>query len=209
MGKASKCTDCSLPDNADDRKCIDSSIRAPAVLLTTTFSTMFDFSSAASPGWSTGGGNPPYAFNKSEGGTSGFTGPSAGVNGLGYYYYARTGGGREEGDLFMLAYDGSICSAKNQTVGTVDFHYHMYGAGMGELRVTSNAGETLWSLNGNQGNAWNAVSVAVDSPSFAFEYTRGNSWKGHAAVALVTVTCAVLQPLGDATGNARQFMIVP
>eukprot|EP00964_Phaeocystis_antarctica_P139492 scaffold104276_cov75-Phaeocystis_antarctica.AAC.7 len=146
--------------------------------------------SATSPGWSTGGGNPPYAFTKKAGTTlSRNTGPSAGVGGSGSYYYAEASKPRLPGDHFTLAYDGSACSAIG-TVGTVTFHYHMYGSNMGELRLTNAAGEVVWSLSGNQGNAWNVVSVDVYSPSFTFEYTRGNSWSGDAAVAQVAMSCA-------------------
>ena len=60
---------------------------------------------------------------------------------------------------------------------------------MGELRMTNAAGQVLWSLSGDQGNSWQAATVEVYSPSFAFEYTRGSSWQGDAAVALVSVKC--------------------
>ena len=153
---------------------------------------MLDFSDgiAASSGWSTGGGEPPYAFTKREGSTQSFnTGPSAGVGGSGSYVYAETSSPRVQGDLFTLAYDGSACSDIGEGVSTVVFQYHMYGATMGELRVTNAAGEAVWSLSGDQGNSWQAATVGVYSPSFAFEYTRGNGWKGDAAVAQVTVSC--------------------
>ena len=44
-------------------------------------------------------------------------------------------GERAPGDLSTLSYDGSACSDISQGVSSVDFHYHMYGADMGELRV--------------------------------------------------------------------------
>ena len=145
--------------------------------------TTFDFSSGTNPGWSTGGGDPPYAFDQTDGSTpSSSTGPSAGVDGTGSYFYAEATS-RSEGDLFTLAYDGSVCSAIGQGVSTVAFHYHMYGSDMGELRVTNAAGEVVWSLSGDQGNAWQVVSVGVYSASFAFEYRRGGGWWGDAALA--------------------------
>jgi len=160
--------------------------------------TTFDFSVgiADSLGWSTGGGEPPYAFTKTEGGTtSGGTGPSAGVGGSGSYVYAETSHPRVWGDLFTLAYDGSTCSDTGLGVSTVAFHYHMYGSTTGELRVTNAAGKAMWSLSGNQGNSWQAATVDVSSPSFAFEYTRGRSYTGDAAVAQVTVSCGEEVPL--------------
>ena len=67
---------------------------------------MFDFASTSSPGWSTGGGNPPYAFTWHSGSTdSSDTGPSSGYGGSGNYYYAEVSSPRSPGDVFELAYD--------------------------------------------------------------------------------------------------------
>ena len=111
--------------------------------------------------------------------------------------YAEIGvpGERVLGDFFTLAYDGSACSNTGVGVSTVAFHYHMYGSTMGELRVVNAAGEVVWSLNGNKGNSWQVATVDVYSPSFAFEYTRGDGWEGDAAVAQVTVSCGKEAPL--------------
>ena len=151
-------------------------------------------SRALSSGWSTGGGDD-FAFTcVKEGATpSDGTGPSAGVGGSGSYVYAETTGSQAR--LFTLTYDGSACSNTGLGVSTVAFQYHMYGSTMGELRVTNAAGEAMWSLSGNQGNSWQAATVGVYSPSFAFEYTRGSSLKGDAAVALVAVSCGNEVPL--------------
>ena len=136
-----------------------------------------------------------YAFTKKEGRTpSSYTGPSAGVGGSGSYLYAETSAPRVQGDLFTLSYDGSACSDIGLGVSTMVFHYHMYGRGIGELRVTNAAGEAVWSLSGDQGNSWQVATVDVYSPSFAFKYTCGNGWQGDAAVAQVTVSCGALPP---------------
>ena len=101
---------------------------------------VFDFDNGieASPGWSTGGGDPiTYAFTKNVGSTTSTgTGPSAGVGGSGPYVYAETSSPRVQGDLFTLTYDGSACSDTGLSVSTVTFYYHMYGATMGELHVS-------------------------------------------------------------------------
>ena len=122
------------------------------------------------------------------------TGPSAGVGGSGPYVYAETTSPRVQGDRFTLTYDGSACSDTGLGVSTVAFHYHMYGATMGELRVTNAAGEVAWSLSGDQGDSWQATTVDIHSASFAFEYTRGSSFTGDAAVALVAVSCGAGPP---------------
>ena len=144
-----------------------------------------------------GGFGASFAFTKREqGGTpSYYTGPSAGVGGAGPYVYAETSSPRVQGDLFTLTYDGSACSNMGLRVSTVTFHYHMYGATMGTLAVTNAAGEVVWSLSGNQGNAWQAAAVDMYSLSFAFEYTRGSSWTGDAALALVAVSCGSVYTL--------------
>ena len=157
--------------------------------------TTFDFSSATSPGWTTGGGNRAFAFDRTDGRTpSSDTGPSAGVGGSGSYLYAEASSPRAQGDRFTLGYNGSACSAIGVGVSTVAFDYHMYGADMGELRVTNAAGEAVWSLSGDQGNSWQAATVDVLSPSFAFEYTRGSGYRGDAAVAQVAVSCGSAPP---------------
>ena len=111
------------------------------------------------------------------------------MGGSGSYVYAETSFPRVWGDLFTLTYDGSACSNIGLSVSTVTFHYHMYGATMGELRVTNAAGQVVWSLSGDQGNWWQAATVEVYSPSFAFEYMRGDGYQGDVAVALVSVKC--------------------
>ena len=107
------------------------------------------------------------------------------MGGSGYYYYAETSSGAQ-GDLSTLAYDGSACAALGLAVTSVSFHYHMYGSNMGTLRLVDAAGQEAWSMSGNQGNAWKEASVPnVFSPSFAFEYTRGDGFAGDAAVGQV------------------------
>ena len=92
-------------------------------------STTFDFGSDTSPGWSTGGSDPPsLAFDKADGATgTDKTGPSAGVGGSGSYLYAKASSPRIPGDLFTLSYDGSVCSVIGEGVSIVTFYYHMYG----------------------------------------------------------------------------------
>ena len=82
----------------------------------------------------------PYAFTHSTGGTStsSDTGPSAGVDGSGSYYFVEASAPALEGDEFALRYSGGACDGG--LVSSVTFHYHMYGSDMGELRVTTPLG---------------------------------------------------------------------
>ena len=98
------------------------------------------------------------------------------------------------GEIFTLAYNGSVCSDIGQGVSTVAFHFHMYGYHIGELRLTDAAGEAVWSLSGDQGPEWQAVSVGVYSATFAFEYRRRDGTRGDAAVAQVSVSCGNAPP---------------
>ena len=141
--------------------------------------TTFDFSDPA--GWAASG------FTRNSGSTpSTGTGPSNGVDGSGSFYYYVEASYGNLGDLSTLAYDGSACAALGLAVKSVSFHYHMYGSDMGTLRLVDAAGQEAWSMSGDQGNAWKEASVSqIFSSSVAFEYTRGYSFAGDAAVGQV------------------------
>ena len=112
------------------------------------------------------------------------TGPSVGPNGAtSYYYYAETSG-ESPGQLFELDYV-SECPV----VASITFQYNMYGRTMGTLKVTTSDGADVWSLSGDQGNAWHQATVAVGAASFSFKYERGSSYTGDAAIGDVTVYC--------------------
>lgn len=154
-------------------------------------STTFGFDTATSPGWSTGGGDPPWAFTRQNGATpSADTGPSAGpAGGSGWYYFAETSG-RQLNDLYTLAYDGTACSS----IGSVAWQYHMSGRNMGSLSLVDAGGTTLWTRSGDQGSSWLQADVSFFSSAFQFQYLRGNGFRGDASVAQVVVTCGVAPP---------------
>lgn len=179
--------------------------------------TTFDFPTATTVGWSTGGGDPPYAFtwtdkvdihNTSWPSLRRWSGPVSGVNGSGAYWYANTlnvpngveaDRNREAEDLFALAYDGSACSSLDEPVATVTFHYHMFGVHTGELRLKNAANQTVWSMSGSQGDAWHVASVDVHTSSFAFEYgvpSHEFGWHdmSRTALAQVAVSCGAWLP---------------
>jgi hypothetical protein len=94
------------------------------------------------------------------------------VGGSGYYYYAEVSTPRVLGDLFTLSYDGSACASSGLLVAMVHFSFHMYGSTMGTLNLVNAAGVGIWSLSGDQGDAWLNTSVTLFSASFRFEYVR-------------------------------------
>ena len=136
------------------------------------------------------------------------------MGGSGYYYYAEATGGNLN-DLSTLAYDGSACADLGLAVTSVSFHYHMYGGKMGKLRLVDAAGQEAWSMSGNQGTAWKEASVPnVFSPSFAFEYTRGDGFEGDAAVGQVRrrpcVACDAvnsIEPCGPACIRSTDLLL--
>jgi hypothetical protein len=152
---------------------------------------IFDFSSPSTLGWTTGDGGA-CSFSRLLGPSpSHDTGPSAGVGGSGYYYYAETSSPCVQGDLFTLSYNGSACASSGLLVAMVRFSFHMHGSTMGTLSLINAAGVAEWSLSGNQGITWLNASVALFSASFRFEYVRGGGSTGDAAVAQVAVICGV------------------
>lgn len=151
----------------------------------------FDFDTFPTAGWSAS-----EAFRWWSGRTpTKRTGPSTGAGGSGSYYYVESSASageptRSEGDVSTLAYDGSLCNSSALVVGVVTFQYHMRGASMGTLRILDADGEVAWSLSGDQGDEWRTASAAIYSPSFRFEYQRGISFTGDAAVDEITVACS-------------------
>ena len=163
--------------------------------------TAFEFPRPTTEGWSTGGGDPPFAFTWADDGAGreARSGAEAGVNGSGSYYFASrldaSGNRRGRGDLFTLAYDGSVCRKQDRLISTVTFHYHMYGPHIGELRLTDAGNQTVWSERDDQGDVWRFASVAIHSTSFTFEYVFGGFARdGQAALAQMAVSCGEWLP---------------
>ena len=55
-------------------------------------------------------------------------------------------------------YDGSACSGVG--IATIEFAYHMRGATVGRLDLTTAEGSTLWSAAGSQGDGWRRATVS-------------------------------------------------
>ncbi len=76
------------------------------------------------------------------------------------------------------------------TAATFSFDYHMYGSGPGTLSLQATSGgswSTVWSISGNQGNAWLTQSAdlsayAGSSVQLRFVGTTANTWSGDIAV---------------------------
>jgi chitodextrinase len=93
---------------------------------------------------------------------SGSTGPSSATEGTYYMYIESSGNGT--GYPTKTAILNSPClNLTAQSQATFSFDYHMYGSSMGSLSFEASTDGTnwtsLWSLSGNQGNAWSSASV--------------------------------------------------
>lgn len=148
----------------------------------------FDMATVGVPGvfppcWSDGGGTYPWRVH--SGGTpSGATGPTGdNTTGAGNYMYCETSAPALVGDTFILN-----APVGQPTGGGAQFAYHMYGATMGTLELQEFQGgvwTTVWSLTGDQGNAWNTTPIILlttNPTTLRFVYTRGTSFTGDCAI---------------------------
>ncbi|KAL3930332.1 MAG: hypothetical protein SGPRY_001582 [Prymnesium sp.] len=139
-------------------------------------------------GWATG--ITGYAWSQNSGSTLSLgTGPSVAFAGS-YYMYIEATGPRVEGDVFDLSY---TCSGSTG-VAAVEFWYHMYGSGIGTLRLRSGLGEVNWEKSGEQRDSWQHAHVYSSSfsPVVVFEGVRGSYWSGDIAVDDVAVTSLIV-----------------
>ena len=70
----------------------------------------------------------------------------------------------------------------------------MHGEHMGALRLFDASGMPVWSESGPHGDEWLTAFVNIATPSFRFEYTRGNGAKGDVAITTVVVSCGFASP---------------
>ena len=159
----------------------------PLPLPPPTFYFNFSASASSSSGWSTGGGDPLFAFRRCPGAACGAvpsdTPESGGGATFDHYYYADASFARAPGDRFTLTYDGSACSSTGQGVSTASFWYLARGNST-TLRLVDAAGSFAWSLVSSEpSGAWRHASVDVYSPSLLFEFVRGADPNASAAVA--------------------------
>ncbi|CAH1274186.1 MAMDC2 [Branchiostoma lanceolatum] len=108
--------------------------------------------------------------------TTGGTGPSGDhTTGSGYYMHI-DGTGQSSGKKARLK--SPLIFARGDFC--LEFYYHMYGSTVGTLNVyrdRSSPRNRVWSMTGNQGNAWQKASVDFSSSSsyvqIIFEGVRG------------------------------------
>ncbi|XP_035690606.1 zonadhesin-like [Branchiostoma floridae] len=120
------------------------------------------------------------------------TGPSVDHTlGTGYYMYLETSTG-SPGEVARLV---STPFPASSTPYCLRFYYHMFGDSIDTLNVYIRKqgilGTPVWTLSGNQGNAWTLGHAQLDGSSVfsvVFEAVRGNGFRGDIAIDDVTVS---------------------
>ncbi|XP_072046394.1 hyalin-like [Amphiura filiformis] len=144
-----------------------------------------------------------FDWTRNSGGTpSSSTGPSSDhTTGSGYYIYTETSSPRVAGDTARLI-SPSIPGNAGGPRCRINFWYHMYGTGMGTLRVYARTvvggDSSLWSRSGNQGNQWYSASLSY-APQTEFQVVfvgyRGSDYKGDIALDDIVISdCADVTP---------------
>ena len=109
----------------------------------------------------------------------------------GGYAYIDSSFPRRPGDVARLVSVGLPASIPDSPM-CMHFSFHMFGSGIGELRVSLRHTRNLepqhqliWRLKGNAGNAWFDSRVTVsslDDFQLVFEATVGNTAMGDIAI---------------------------
>ena len=154
------------------------------------YSTGFEGSS----GWTQGSGDDfDWAIN--SGGTpSSNTGPSAASEGSNYAFIESSNPNYPS----KVAILNSPCfDLSGASSSILTFDYHMYGASnMGGLTLEADNGSgwsAIWSLSGNQGNAWNGATVDLSAYAggdvkLRFVGVTGDTWQGDMAIDNMNIT---------------------
>lgn len=116
------------------------------------------------------------------------TGPYGAIDGS---YYAYTESSYPNYPTKTALLEGPAFDFTNKGQAEMTFSYHMYGASMGTLyvEVSDNCQNwtTVWSLSGNQGNAWYQANVDLGAYSgqiitVRFRGVTGNSYTSDISV---------------------------
>ena len=125
------------------------------------------------------------------------TGPS-GAHGGSYYVYTESSSPNYPNKTAIL--EGPCFDLSNTSDAALTFWYHMYGSAMGTLNVEVSedcvAWTNVWTLSGNQGNAWYEANVDLTSYSgtmivIRFRGVTGSSYTSDMSVDDISVTATV------------------
>jgi len=165
-------------------------------------------------GW-TQNTNDDFNWTRNSGGTpSNNTGPSGAAAGT-FYAYVESSSPNNNNNTTILT---SPCfDLSGETSATFEFQYHNYGAAaMGNLvleaKTETGSWTSVWSVSGNQGNAW--ANASVDLSSYAGDVvqlryvgTTGTTWQGDMAVDDLSLTAGGSTGGGGGCAGAETILI--
>jgi len=159
-------------------------------------------------------------FTRNSGGTfTNNTGPSTASNGSTYIYLEASNPNHPSKRAIL----GSPCyDLSDIQSAELEFDYHMYGDGMGSLRVeiSTDGGQTwnntpIWGRSGDQGNQWineklDFSSYQTSNVSFRFVGNTGNSARSDIAIDNINFTAVPNFPLAVNTiRDTKKYTIQP
>lgn len=145
--------------------------------------------------WSQASGDD-FDWTIQSGGTpSSNTGPTAANEGTYYVYMESSAPNNSMNTAYLVSPCFDLTGLNNPSIS---FDYHMYGAAeMGSLNlqvsIDGGAWSTIWTKNGNLGNAWLSEAISLNAYAsssevkFRFNGTTGTTWQGDMAVDAVSV----------------------
>gem|GEM_PF-1736303 len=161
-----------------------------ALCANTAFACAADGACALGSGWTNGSGDDIDWSVDDQATPSGSTGPSGDhTSGNGRYLYTESSSCyNNNGDLLSPCFNLSGAGS-----ASLSFWHHLYGATMGSLslQVSTNEGTTwsgnVWTLSGDQGNAWQQANVDLSSYAgstirLRFRGTTGTSYTSDMAI---------------------------
>ncbi|MCW5518734.1 DUF1028 domain-containing protein [Aureitalea sp. L0-47] len=159
-------------------------------------------------------GNTDFDWTENSGTTAtNNTGPTAASDGMTYLYTEASGA--NQGFPTKRAVLNSPCfDLSGLTEAYFEFDYHMFGSNVGNLAVRVNDGtgwNTVWLLEGNQGDSWNVASIDLvdylgESIQLRVDSTTGLGERSDVAFDNVRV---VLDPLSISDVDRNAVSLVP
>ncbi len=150
-------------------------------------------------GWTQATGDDGDWVQQSGSTPSSNTGPSSASEGSSYLYLeASTNNTPGQIGNNATAILASPCfDLSGATSASFSFQYHMYGANMGSLTLEATNDDltwtSLWTLSGDQGNAWNSTNVDLSSYAggavkLRMTGTTGPGWQSDLAIDDLSLT---------------------
>jgi uncharacterized Ntn-hydrolase superfamily protein len=169
-------------------------------------------------------GNTDFDWTRNSGTTvSSDTGPNAASDGSFYLYTEASGS--NVGYPTKRAVLNSPCIDFTGVINIpiLSFNYHMYGTNIGNLAVRVNDGtgwETIWLINGDQGNQWNTANLNLEAYlgktiQIRMDSTTGINFRGDVAFDNISITLGTLstskpsfEPIGIYPNPAKNHLII-